>query len=207
MVDDHPVVRTGIAELIAKQPDMRVCGEATSVAEALVRVDTLKPDLVIVDLSLADRNGLELIRTLAQRPSGPATLVFSVHDEALFAERALRSGASGYVMKTEPPKAVITAIREVLAGRMYVSDAIAQALLKRLGQEGTPIGDRIANLTDREMEVFELIGRGLSTVAIAARLGVSVKTIDTYRSNIKTKLQLEDAADVLRHAVAWSLFM
>jgi DNA-binding NarL/FixJ family response regulator len=197
----------GVAALIAAQGDLRVCGEAASVAEALVLLDTLTPRLVILDLWLADRSGLTLIRTLAERPVRPATLVFTIHDERLFAERALRAGASGYVMKTEPPETLITAIRDVLAGRLHVSDSMAQSLLRRLGGEGAPPPGRLTALTDREVEVFELIGRGLSTEGIAERLGVSVKTIDTYRANIKTKLNLEDAADLLRHAVAWSLFM
>ena len=197
----------GVAGLLVHDADLRVCGEAASVSEALVRVEALKPHLVILDLWLADRSGLELIRTLADQPAPPSMLVFSIHDEKLFAERALRAGASGYVMKTEPPQTLIAAIRHVLAGRLHVSEAMAQALLRRLGADAAPSPNRLAALTDRELEVFELIGRGLGTEAIARRLGVSVKTIETYRSNIRTKLDLEDAADLLRHAVAWSLFV
>jgi DNA-binding NarL/FixJ family response regulator len=207
VVDHHPVTRMGVAALIAAQRDLRVCGEAASVTEALAQVDALTPQLIILDLWLSDRSGLTLIHALAERPTRPPMLVFTIHDEKLFAERALRAGASGYVMKSEPPQTLITAIRDVLAGRLHVSDAMAQSLFRRLCSEGTPSPGRLIALTDREIEVFELIGRGLNTEGIAERLGVSVKTIDTYRVNIRTKLDLEDAAEVLRHAVAWSLFM
>jgi DNA-binding NarL/FixJ family response regulator len=162
-----------------------------------------RPDLVIVDLSLAEGSGLDLIRWLRESMPTLPVLVLSMHDEALFAERVLRTGARGYIMKREAITGLVGAIRRVLSGRIYVSERIAQTVLERLGHEVAP-DSPLASLTDRELEVFDLIGRGQSTVAIAERLGVSVKTIETYRSNIKTKLNLKDATDLIRFAATWT---
>jgi len=205
IVDDHPLMRFGMAQLIAPHPDLRVCGEADSVADAVRAATALQPDLVLVDLSLKDRSGLALLEILRQTVPDTMLLVVSMHDEALFAERALRFGARGYVMKDETADTLILAIRQVLSGRVYVSDRIAQSVLQRLGHDVPPPGGRLATLTDRELEVFELIGRGLGTNAIAARLGVSVKTIETHRASLKAKLGLDSSA-LVRYAVAWSLF-
>jgi DNA-binding NarL/FixJ family response regulator len=208
IVDDHPVMRFGIAQLIAPHADLRVCGEAESASEAVHRATALQPDLILVDLSLKDRSGLALLRMLREVVPKAALLVVSMHDESLFAERALRAGARGYVMKDESGDTLIGAIRQVLGGRTYVSDRMAQALLARLGHDDMPPpGGALATLTDRELEVFELIGRALGTAAIAARLGVSVKTVETHRANIKTKLGIEDSTELLRHAIAWSIFV
>lgn len=203
VVDDHPIVRLGIRQMIASEPRFTICGEAGSAAAALQLVKT-KPDLAIVDLSLEDGSGLDLIRSLLEAAPDIRVLVLSMHDEALFAERALRAGAHGYIMKQEAIDGLVHAIDEVLSGRLFVSERIAQHLLERVGHEAARSGGRLGNLTDRELEVFELIGRGLSTAAIADRLQVSVKTVETYRSNIKTKLDLKDAADLIRFAATWA---
>jgi DNA-binding NarL/FixJ family response regulator len=203
IVDDHPIVRLGIRQMIAFEPDLTVCGEADSAGSALGLLAS-KPDLAIVDLSLREGSGLELIRSLREAAPEMRILVLSMHDEALFAERALRAGAHGYMMKQEAIDNLVHAIQEVLAGRLFVSRRMSQHLLARLGQHPSAGGTQLGSLTDRELEVFELIGRGLSTAAIAERLDVSIKTIETYRSNIKTKLELKDATELIRFAATWT---
>jgi DNA-binding NarL/FixJ family response regulator len=204
IVDDHPIVRLGIRQMVAAVPRFSICGEADSAAAALEQVRSLAPDVAIVDLSLPDRQGVELVRALQEAAPKLPVLVLSMHDEALFAERVLRAGARGYIMKQEAINGLIHAIDEVLAGRIYVSARLSQHLLERIGRDVSPSGGRLGQLTDRELEVFELIGRGLGTAAIAERLEVSVKTIETYRSNIKAKLDLKDAADLIRYAATWT---
>lgn len=204
VVDDHPIVRLGIRQMIGAAPRLSISGEAESAAAAIEMVKGTRFDLAIVDLSLQDGNGLELIRALHAASPDLPVLVLSMHDEALFAERALRAGARGYIMKQEAIGGLIHAIEEVLAGRRYVSARLSQSLLERLaGDAPPPESGRLGQLTDRELEVFELIGRGLNTAAIADRLEVSVKTIETYRSNIKAKLGLRDASDLIRYAATW----
>jgi DNA-binding NarL/FixJ family response regulator len=188
--------------MMVREPGLEVCGEADSAEAALTMARSARPDLAIVDLSLAQGSGLDLIRSLAGLDPGPAVLILSMHDETLFAERALRAGARGYIMKSEAVTGLVRAAREVLRGRVYVSDSMGQRFLERYGQEAPTGEDPMERLTDRELEVIDLIGRGLGTSAIADRLGLSVKTIETYRSNIKTKLALRDAADLIRFAVA-----
>jgi DNA-binding NarL/FixJ family response regulator len=204
IVDDHPIVRLGIRQMLAAERDLDVCGEADSAEAARQLISSARPDLAIVDLSLAQGTGLDLIRSLRESLPTLPVLVLSMHDEALFAERALRAGARGYIMKREAVTGLVGAIRQVLSGRIYVSEGMAQVVLERLGHEAVPSENPLASLTDRELEVFDLIGRGQSTVAIAERLGVSVKTIETYRSNIKTKLNLKDATDLIRFAATWT---
>jgi DNA-binding NarL/FixJ family response regulator len=203
VVDDHPVVRLGIRQMVSTDPGLSVCGEAESAAKALQLATTSNADLAIVDLSLEDGAGLGLIRSLREIVPALKVLVLSMHDEALFAERALRAGAHGYIMKQEAIDGLVHAIREVLAGRRFVSARMSQFILARLGPNAPASGDRLGKLTDRELEVFELIGRGLNTAAIADRLAVSVKTIETYRSNIRTKLDLKDATELIRYATTW----
>jgi DNA-binding NarL/FixJ family response regulator len=207
VVDDHPIVRLGIRRMIGPHPDLEICGEADSVETALQLAARLKPDLALVDLSLAEGTALGLIRGLRERASGLQVLVLSMHDEALFAERALRAGARGYIMKRAAIEGLITAVRQVASGHIYVSEKMTQRLLERLGEitkpERAAVG-QLANLSNRELEVFNLIGQGKSTVAIAAQLELSVKTVETYRSNIKTKLNLEDANDLVRLATSWT---
>ncbi|HXK24618.1 MAG TPA: response regulator transcription factor [Myxococcota bacterium] len=204
VVDDHPIVRLGIRQMLSADASLSICGEAESASDALRLARSAKADLAIVDLSLGQGSGLELIKALhAELPQLPV-LVLSMHDEALFAERVLRAGARGYIMKHEAIAGLIGAIRQVMSGRIYVSERMAQRLLERLGSNQELAGGRLGNLTDRELEVFQLIGRGLGTAAIAVELEISIKTVETYRSNIKTKLELKDAADLIRYAVSWT---
>jgi DNA-binding NarL/FixJ family response regulator len=204
IVDDHPIVRLGIRQMLAPESDLEVCGEAESAAAATQLMASARPDLAIVDLSLREGTGLDLIRALRESAPTLPVLVLSMHDETLFAERVLRAGARGYIMKREAITGLVGAIRQVLAGRIYVSEQLAQAVLERLGHAGAATDNSLATLTDRELEVFDLIGRGLSTAVIAEQLAVSVKTIETYRSNIKTKLNLKDATDLIRFAATWA---
>jgi DNA-binding NarL/FixJ family response regulator len=204
LVDDHPIVRLGIRHMLAAELDLEVSAEAESLEAATQLAATARPDLAIVDLSLAEGTGLDLLRSLRKLMPTLPVLVLSMHDETLFAERALRAGARGYIMKHEAITGLVNAIRQVLSGRIYVSEHMAQTVLARLGHDGAAPDNPLANLTDRELEVFNLIGRGLSTAAIAEQLAVSVKTIETYRSNIKTKLNLKDATDLIRFAATWT---
>jgi DNA-binding NarL/FixJ family response regulator len=204
VVDDHPIVRLGIRQMIAAEADLEICAEAESADAARQLVMSAHPDLAIVDLSLAQGTGLELIRSLRELVPSVPVLVLSMHDEVLFAERALRAGARGYIMKREAITGLVAAIRQVLSGRIYVSEGMAQAVLERLGNEPAASDNPVGNLTNRELEVFSMIGRGLSTGEIAGQLGVSIKTIETYRSNIKTKLNLKDATDLIRFAATWT---
>jgi len=207
VVDDHPIVRLGIRQMIDPHPDLEVCGEAESAETALQLAARLKPDLALVDLSLAEGTALGLIGALRERAAGLQVLVLSMHDEALFAERALRAGARGYIMKQAAVEGLIAAIRHVASGQIYVSEKMTQRVLERVGDITAPgqgpIG-LLASLSNRELEVFNLIGGGKSTVAIAAQLELSVKTVETYRSNIKTKLNLADANDLVRLATSWA---
>ncbi|NLW87912.1 MAG: response regulator transcription factor [Planctomycetes bacterium] len=206
LVDDHPVVRQGIAMLIDQEIDMCVCGEADNADDALAMINQLKPDLAIVDLSLKDSSGLELIRDLQIRDPRVVVLVLSMHDEAFYAERVMRAGARGYMTKDEGTEKVIEGIRLLLDGQVYVSDRVAAKMIGKL------IGGRASNwtkvgcLTERELEVFELIGSGLGTREIAGKLHVSVKTIESHREHIKEKLGLATATELLKNAVQWMQF-
>jgi DNA-binding NarL/FixJ family response regulator len=200
IVDDHPIVRLGIRQMITSEPDLEICAEADSAQAAMAAVHEAQPHVAIIDLSLGNDSGLELIRDLRTTRPDVVVLVLSMHDEALYADRALRAGARGYIMKREAITGLVGAIRTVLGGRIYVSEAMTQAILERVGRQDPLTEDPLGKLTDRELQVFDLIGRGLSTSAIAEQLGVSIKTIETYRSNIKTKLNLSDAADLIRLA-------
>lgn len=204
VVDDHPIVRLGIRQMVELDPGLSICGESDSAAEALELARTAGADLAIVDLSLGQGAGLELIRALHEAMPDLPVLVLSMHDEALFAERALKAGARGYIMKHEAISGLTGAIRRVLSGDICVSDRMAQNILGRVSQSSPPSAGSLKNLTDRELEVFDLIGRGLSTAAIAEQLRISVKTVETYRSNIKTKLNLKDGADLIRFAATWA---
>ena len=203
VVDDHPIVRLGIRQMIEAEPSLSICGEAESAEAALRLVKSSDADLAVVDLSLKDGSGLELIRALREISPRLPVLVLSMHDEHLFAERALRAGAHGYIMKHEAIDGLIGAIQQVLAGRVVVSERMSQRILGRLGADTLESPGPLGNLTDRELEVFELIGRGLSTAEIAERLEVSIKTIETYRANIKVKLDIKDAVDLIRFATTW----
>jgi DNA-binding NarL/FixJ family response regulator len=205
IVDDHPVVRRGLAELISDEPDLEVCGEASDAPDALRQVETRHPDVVVVDISLQSGNGIELIQQIKERDERIKTLVSSMHDESLFAERALRAGAMGYINKQEPTEKVIDAIREVLSGQVYLSARMANRLLQSVVGGETLEQDPIGSLSNRELEVFELIGQGLTTKKIAGRLHLSPKTIETHREKIKTKLNLSNSTELSRRAVQWVL--
>jgi DNA-binding NarL/FixJ family response regulator len=203
IVDDHAIVRLGMRQLIAAEPDLSICGEAETAEQALDVAQTTKPDLAIVDLSLGTTHGLELVRHFHDTMPSMPVLVLSMHDEALFAERALRAGARGYIMKKGAIDGLIQAIQQVLAGKIYASETVSQGALAGLARGSSSPGS-LGGLTDRELEVFELIGRGMSTAGIADQLGISVKTIETYRANIKMKLKLKDATELIRYAASWA---
>lgn len=202
IVDDHPLVREGLAMRVAAQPDMEVCGEASGEDEALALLDDIEPDLLIVDLTLRSGSGLSLIKAVSRRDGRIRTLVVSAHDESLYAERALRAGALGYVSKQEAQDTVIDAIRRVLRGERYLSDEMTQRLIGQATGRGS-VRNGVDGLSDRELEVFELIGHGTSTRGIAEQLGLSIHTIETHRENIRAKLGLGCGSELVQHAVQW----
>lgn len=204
IVDDHPIVRQGLAMLINQEQDLVVCGQAEDAHEALRVVRESEPDMVIVDISLKETSGVELIKDLqVQYPDLPI-LTLSMHDEAVYGERALRAGARGYIMKQEATEKVVTAIRRVLEGEIYVSDVMAAKMVSKLvGGAGKKTGSPVERLSDRELEVFRMLGEGYNTREMAEKLHLSVKTIETYRAHIKDKLGLQDASELLRSAIQW----
>jgi DNA-binding NarL/FixJ family response regulator len=204
-VDDHPMMRQGLAQLIGAEKDLVVCGESENAECALDTINSLKPDLVLADISLPGKNGLELIKDFQAIQPGLPVLVISMHDESLYAERVLRAGGRGYIMKQEGGKKLMQAIRKVLDGKIYVSEKMSANILetfsgRRAGTENSPV----KNLTDREFEVFQLIGQGKSTRDIAEKLHLSVKTVDVHRTNIKAKLKLKSSPELIRYAVRWT---
>jgi DNA-binding NarL/FixJ family response regulator len=204
IVDDHPIVRQGLAQLINEEKDLEVCGQAEDAHEAIQAIRQLDPDLVIVDISLKDTSGIELIKDLkVQYPALPV-LTLSMHDEAVYGERALRAGAKGYIMKQEATEKVVTAIRRVLAGEVYVSSGMAAKMVSKFVRGGTrTTGSPADGLSDRELEVFRMIGEGYSTREMAVKLHLSIKTVETYRAHIKDKLGLQDTNELLRSAIQW----
>lgn len=205
IVDDHPIIRQGLSELINAEPDLIVCGNAEDAPEALGKIKESKPDMVIVDISLKETSGMELIKDIKAQHSNLPVLVLSMHDESLYAERMLRAGAKGYVMKAEATDKVIVAIRKILSGQIYVSDKMASKMVRKLVGGGPDVGvSAIERLSDRELEVFHLIGLGYGTRQIAERLHLSIKTIETYREHIKEKLNLADASELLQYAIQWT---
>ena len=206
LVDDHPMVRQGLARLINDEADLCVCGEADGAAAALELVESLKPDLAVIDISMGGSDGIELLKELRARAPSLATLVLSMHDESLYAERVLRAGARGYVTKQEAPEKVMTAIRCVLAGNLYVSEKISARLLKTAsGSRGISGQTPLDRLSDRELQVFRLIGGGMSVREIAGKLVLSVKTVETHREHIKEKLNLKSSNELLRYAVQYGV--
>jgi DNA-binding NarL/FixJ family response regulator len=204
LVDDHPFMRAGLAQLIDRQPDLMVCGEAGNPAEALQALAHTKPDLVLSDLTMPGRSGLEFIKDLKATHETIAILVVSMHDESVFAERSLRAGARGYIMKEAGGENLLAALRQVLRGDIYVSPRMSARILEGLaGTRPRGSSSPIEKLTDREFEVFQLIGLGKSTRDIASQLHLSPKTVDVHRANIKEKLGLLDATALIRHAVRW----
>jgi len=204
IVDDHPMMREGLAQLIGNQKDMTVCGEAGNAHEALEKVRLLKPSLVLADITLPGRNGLELIKDIQALEAGVAVLVISMHDESLYAERVLRAGGRGYVMKQEGGKRIMEAIRQVSAGHIFVSDKMSAKILEIFSGRRPQAGaSPVDTLTDREFEVFQCIGRGVGTKDMARELHVSPKTIEVHRAHIKTKLKINTLAELIRYAVRW----
>ena len=204
IVDDHPLMRQGLAQLVNQQPDLTVCGEAEDVPEALQKTTDLKPDVVIVDLSLKGSDGIELIRNLRSRNAQLPLLVLSMHDEALYAERALKAGAWGYIMKQEATNQVLSGLRRVLSGEIHVSQRVSAKIVQGLvGVLGVSERSPVERLSDREFEVFRKVGSGATTKEIAAELRLSVKTIETHCAHIKKKLCLHSQRELVQHAIQW----
>ena len=205
IVDDHPRMREGLAQLIAQEKDLVVCGEAEDAAGAWQQIEQLQPDLALVDITLRTTNGLELIKDLRLRVPGLAVLVISMHEESLYAERALKAGASGYVMKSEGGAKILQAIRHVLAGGVHVSEKMSARILKNLySKPAAGTGGSVDSLSDRELEIFRLIARGIATKVIGSQLHLSPKTVETHRMNIKAKLGIETAAELISYAARWT---
>lgn len=203
LVDDHPLVRQGLRQLLLQEGDFEVVSEAEEANAAFKAAEVLKPDIMIVDLSLKGMGGLELIKWIRAQSLKTAVLVVSMHDEAVYAERALKAGANGYVMKQEAPETVVAAIRAILRGEVFVSASMAQRVLKGLvpGRDGK---SGVEKLSDRELEIFTLFGKGMKVQEIAQTLSISAKTVETYQANIKSKLGLESASELVRYAVQWA---
>lgn len=206
IIDDHPAVRQGLISYLAERPDLEVCGEAEDAAGALTLIENDRPDLLIVDLSLEDGSGLELIKQIRARFSGVRMIVYSMHDEKLFAERAIRAGAQGYVSKAEGMEVLAGAIEKVKRGKVHLSEKMTEEVLGRRLLTGETRGlPSPRDLSDRELEVFEALGRGLSTREVAGRLNLSIKTVETHRENIKRKLGLKKNVELLQQAFQWVL--
>ena len=205
IVDDHPMTREGLAQLIGNEPDMIVCAEAATAADALTAAVKTKPDLVLADFTLPDKSGIELIKDLhAVRPGLPV-LVISMHEESLYAERALKAGAAGYIMKVAGGGKLMEAIRQVLAGEVHVSAKMSAHILKSLTARPVPgAGSSVGLLSDREFEIFGLIAQGIATRDIGGRLHISAKTVEAHRMNIKAKLGLDTAAELIAYAARWT---
>jgi DNA-binding NarL/FixJ family response regulator len=204
LVDDHALVREGLASLIHQEPDLEVCGEAAGEPQALQLVTSTQPDVAIIDLSLESGSGLDLMKSIKAMNPAVAMLALSMHDESLYAERALRAGARGYLMKREAARKVIQGIRTVLAGQLFVSEKVATLLAERFVGGPTVGASPINQLSDRELEVFQLLGAGLGTRQIADHLHVGFKTVQAYCARIKEKLQLANATELLRAAMQWN---
>jgi DNA-binding NarL/FixJ family response regulator len=205
LVDDHPILRKGLAQMINQETDMTVCGEAEDAGKGFELVGTLQPDVAVIDVSLKTGNGIELVKNIKARYPELPILVLSMHDESLYAERALRAGSLGYIMKEEATEQVLVAIRRVLNGEIFLSEKMKSRMLQQItsGGRNKVVASPIENLTDRELEVFRLIGEGRSTRQIAAELHLSVRTVEAYREYIKSKLNLRNATELVQHAFHW----
>lgn len=206
LVDDHPVIRHGIAQLLSEHGNYTIAGESDGVMQAITDIKDNPVDMVIVDLTLADGSGLELIKSIhAMRPN-TKILVASMHHDAMYAQRAIRAGANGYLSKEQPPDQILQAVAFVLSGQIYICPELASTVLQHaLKPDEKVIDNPLSSLSDRELEVFELLGDGMTAREIAERLSLSIKTIDTYRDHIKTKLNLDSASEVVHHAIRWKL--
>jgi DNA-binding NarL/FixJ family response regulator len=205
LVDDHPLVRERLGEVINREADLAVCAEAEDCVAAIESIKATDPHLVIIDLTLKNSDGLELIKDIHAEWPSLLMLVVSMHDESLYAERVLRAGARGYITKQQATRSILSAIRRVLAGDIFVSESMAGKILGRLNEHkiSNP-GEPLSSLAERELQVFELTGHGLNTREIAERLRIGVKTVETYRHRIREKLQLQHPRDLLRSAIAWT---
>jgi DNA-binding NarL/FixJ family response regulator len=206
IVDDHPIVREGLSLMMNREPDLMVCGEAEEATGALQAITSARPDLLIVDISLSGPDGLDLLKSIRARYPSLPVLILSMHDESIYAERALRAGANGYIMKQEATEKVLVAVRQILAQKVYVSDRIANRMLQQyikgsVSERQSPI----AELSDRELEVFRLIGEGHGTRKIAEELHLSVKTVESYQAHIKEKLSLKNGRELVQRAIQWSI--
>ncbi len=206
IVDDHPIVRQGLALLINREADLAVCGDAEEAGTALQRIETMQPDIVLVDISLNGPDGLDLLKSVRAQNLRLPVLILSMMDETMYAERALRAGANGYIMKQEATEKVLIAIRRILGGDVYVSDRVAKLMMHHFVGGGPAQGESpVAGLTDRELEVFRLIGDGRGTRQIATELGISVKTVESYQAHIKEKLGLRNARELVQSAIQWTI--
>ena len=206
VVDDHPLMRQGLALLINQQQDMQVCGEAEEAQAAMQAIAQQRPDIMILDISLNGPDGLELLKSIRAVAPDLPVLILSMHDEAIYAERALRARANGYIMKQEATEKVLVAVRRILNGEIYLSDRMSNKMLQQYIGGGPPmIQSRIASLSDRELEVFRLIGEGRATREIAEELHLSVKTVETYQAHIKEKLALRTGRELIQHAIQWKI--
>jgi DNA-binding NarL/FixJ family response regulator len=206
IVDDHPIVRQGLAALINTEPDLAVCGDAEDSASALRRIEELSPDLAVIDISLNGPDGLDLLKSVRARDVNLPVLILSMLDESLYAERALHAGANGYIMKQEATERLLVAIRRILDGEIYLSERMSNRMLHRFAA-GSPVGSQspMAELSDRELEVFRLIGEGRGTRQIAQELHISVKTVESYQAHIKEKLSLKNARELVQQAIQWTV--
>ena len=206
LVDDHPIVRQGLALLIDREADLSVCGEAEGAHTAFHAIETLRPDIVLLDISLNGPDGLEVLKEIRMKSGSLPVLILSMHDESIYAERAMRAGANGYIMKQEATEKVLIAIRRILQGDVYLSDRLTTTMLQQYVRGGvTTKSSPLLNLTDRELEVFRLIGEGHVTRQIADELHLSVKTIESYQAHIKEKLALRNARELVQHAIEWTV--
>lgn len=208
LVDDHPILRRGVAEVINAEPDLQVIGEAGNMGDVFTLLTKSKPALLVIDVSLDGNNGIELMKQIAFKDPSLKLLAYSMHDEQIYAERALRAGAKGYVMKQHTPEVLIEAIRTVLKGKVYLSPPMSDRLIGKLvgaGGSAAATQSPIEKLSDRELEVLQLMGKGLTTSQIADKLCLSVKTVETYREHLKQKLNVQTGPELLRYAIEWSL--
>ena len=206
LIDDHPIVRQGLALLVDREPDLCVCGEAEGAHTAFHAIATLRPDIVVLDISLAGPDGLDVLKEIRIKSGSLPVLILSMHDESIYAERALRAGANGYIMKQEATEKVLVAIRRILRGEVYLSDRLTNAMLRQFARRtSSPSGSPLISLTDRELEIFRLIGEGHGTRQIADELHLSVKTIESHQAHIKEKLSLKNARELVQHAIEWSV--
>ena len=206
LVDDHPIVRQGLSLLIDREPDLSVCGEAEDAHSVFHAITTLRPDLVVLDISLNGPDGLDVLKEIRTKTGSLPILILSMHDESIYAERAMRAGANGYIMKHEAAEKVLVAIRRILHGEVYLSDRLTDSMLRQYVRGASPgKTSPLVSLTDRELEVFRLIGEGHGTRQIADELHLSVKTIESYQARIKEKLALRNSRELVQHAIEWTV--